>query len=89
MNAEDFIIDPLKPNDANQLHQFMVDNKERLQRYFPVTLSSNATLEKTAEYIIIKNSFYFYKSTLRVKRQRMQSSHDLINFPEDTTIEDF
>lgn len=55
MNSEDFIIDPLKSTDANQLFQFMEDNNERLQRYFPVTLSSNATLEKTTEYIVIKN----------------------------------
>ena len=55
MTSEDFIIDPLKSTDANQLFQFMEDNKERLQRYFPVTLSSTATLEKTTEYIVIKN----------------------------------
>ena len=55
MNTEDFIIDPLKSTDANQLFQFMEDNNERLQRYFPVTLLSNVTREKTTEYIVIKN----------------------------------
>jgi ribosomal-protein-alanine N-acetyltransferase len=53
--TNDFIIAALKSTDANQLHEFMVDNNERLKRYFPVTLSSNATLEKTTEYISIKN----------------------------------
>ena len=62
MTSEDFIIDPLKSTDANQLFQFMEDNNERLQRYFPVTLSSNATLEKTTEYIVIKNKEIVEKS---------------------------
>ena len=56
MTIENFIIDTLKPNDANQLHQFIIDNSERLGYYFPVTFSSNATLEKTIEYIAIKNN---------------------------------
>jgi RimJ/RimL family protein N-acetyltransferase len=51
---EDFIIDTLKPIDANQLYQFMVDNTERLRYYFPVTLSSTSSLEKSKEYIAIK-----------------------------------
>jgi ribosomal-protein-alanine N-acetyltransferase len=53
--TKDFIIEVLKQADANQLHQFIVGNNERLKRYFPVTLSSNETLEKTVEYISIKN----------------------------------
>ncbi|MBP6558277.1 MAG: GNAT family N-acetyltransferase [Flavobacterium sp.] len=53
--TNDFSIDALKPTDAIQLYQFMVDNNKRLKRYFPVTLSSNETLEKTVEYIVIKN----------------------------------
>ena len=42
---------------ANNFFQanFMVLNNARLERYFPVTLSSNTTLEKTTEYISIKN----------------------------------
>lgn len=55
MNLENFIINHLIPIDANQLHQFMIDNNERLKKFFPVTLSSNATIEKTIEYIAIKN----------------------------------
>ena len=54
-NIKTFIINPLKPNDANQLHQFVIDNNERLKRYFPVTLASNSTFEKTTEYIIVNN----------------------------------
>ena len=55
MFLENIIINQLKPNDANQLYNFMVDNNERLKYYFPVTLSSNSTLEKTIEYIATKN----------------------------------
>ncbi|MBC7606800.1 MAG: GNAT family N-acetyltransferase [Burkholderiales bacterium] len=62
MNIEDFIVDPLQSTDANQLFQFMENNNKRLQRYFPVTLSSNATLEKTTEYIVIKNKEIVEKS---------------------------
>jgi ribosomal-protein-alanine N-acetyltransferase len=52
--TENFIIDKLKPSDANELHLFIVDNAERFRRFFPLTLSSNATVEKSAEYIEIK-----------------------------------
>lgn len=51
---ENFIIDNLKPSDAKQLYQFIMENNERLSKYFPVTLSSNSTLEKSAAYIEIK-----------------------------------
>lgn len=51
---ENFIIDHLKPIDANQLHQFICENKCRFNKFFPVTLSSNATIEKSIEYISIK-----------------------------------
>jgi ribosomal-protein-alanine N-acetyltransferase len=50
-----FVINPLIENDANQMHEFVVSNSERLKRYFPVTLSSNSTLQKTIEYIALKN----------------------------------
>lgn len=33
----------------------MFDNKERLKLFFPVTLKMNSSLEKTKEYISIKN----------------------------------
>lgn len=52
--TEDFIIDKLKPSDAKQLYQFIVDNNGRLSKYFPATLSGNSTLEKSAAYIEIK-----------------------------------
>jgi [ribosomal protein S5]-alanine N-acetyltransferase len=55
MTSSNYIINPLNTNDARQLHQFIIDNSERLKRYFPVTLSSNNTLEKSIEYIAIKN----------------------------------
>ena len=55
MTSSKYIINPLNTNDVEHLHQFIIDNSERLKRYFPVTLSSNATLEKSIEYIVIKN----------------------------------
>lgn len=56
MASSKYIINPLNTTDANQLHQFIFDNSERLKRYFPVTLSSNNTLEKSMEYIAAKNN---------------------------------
>ena len=55
MKMDSFHIDYLRNIDANQLFEFLAENKERLQKYFPVTISSNSTIEKTAEYIEIKN----------------------------------
>ena len=54
--TENFILDKLKQDDAQQLHQFMMENKERFKVFFPVTLSNNETLEKSKEYIEVKNS---------------------------------
>jgi ribosomal-protein-alanine N-acetyltransferase len=51
-----YLINPINPTDANQLHLFMTENSERLKRYLPVTLSSNSTLEKTKEYIATKSN---------------------------------
>jgi ribosomal-protein-alanine N-acetyltransferase len=51
-----FLINSLVENDANQLYQFMLDNKERLKLFFPVTLEMNSSLEKTQVYISNKNS---------------------------------
>ena len=48
-------IEKLKLTDSIELHNFILSNKERLRKYFPVTLSSNSTLEKTTEYIVTKN----------------------------------
>ena len=80
MNNEDFIIDPLKSTDANQLFQFMENNNERMQRYFPVTLSSNATLGKTTEYIVIKNKEIVEKSnfTFAIRNKISQEIAGLI-----------
>jgi ribosomal-protein-alanine N-acetyltransferase len=55
MVSSNYIINLLNTTDAEQLHQFIIDNSERLKRYFPVTLSSNNTIEKSIEYIAIKN----------------------------------
>ena len=55
LKFENYIVDKLQPIDSNQLYQFMLDNKERLNLFFPVTLEMNSSLEKTQEYISIKN----------------------------------
>ena len=55
LNIENYILDKLKSTDANQLYQFLYDNKERLKLFFPVTLEMNSSLEKTKDYISIKN----------------------------------
>ena len=55
MASSNYIINPLNTTDAEQLNQFIIDNSERLKRYFPITLSNNTTLEKSIEYIAIKN----------------------------------
>lgn len=54
ITSENFIIDKLKRSDANELHMFIINNAERFRRFFSLTLSSNATVEKSAEYIEIK-----------------------------------
>ena len=54
MTTNNFIIDSLKPTDANLLNQFIVENSERLKYYFPVTLEMNSSLEKTKQYIVTK-----------------------------------
>ncbi|MES2864481.1 MAG: GNAT family N-acetyltransferase [Bacteroidota bacterium] len=54
MITGNYILDKLKPTDANQLFQFISDNEERLKFFFPVTLEMNSSLEKSAEYIAIK-----------------------------------
>lgn len=51
---ENFIIDQLKSADANQLYQFIFENKEQFSQFFPVTVSSNTTVEKSIAYIAIK-----------------------------------
>jgi ribosomal-protein-alanine N-acetyltransferase len=48
-------IEKLKLTDSVELHNFILSNTERLKKYFPVTLSSNSTVEKTVEYIVTKN----------------------------------
>jgi ribosomal-protein-alanine N-acetyltransferase len=50
-----FLINSLVEDDANQLYQFMLANKERLKLFFPVTLEMNSSLDKTQAYISIKN----------------------------------
>ena len=53
--SENFIIDQLKSTDATTLHFFLLDNTAHLSKFFPLTLSSNETIEKSVAYILEKN----------------------------------
>ncbi len=74
MNTRNYILGKLESNDANQLYQFMIDNKERLKFFFPVTLEMNSSLEKSIEYISIKNKEIEEKSnfTLAIRDKKNQ-----------------
>jgi len=80
MITEDFIIDQLKSTDAHQLYQFMVDNNERLHKFFPVTLSGNETIEKSIEYIALKEKEIQEKSnfTFALRERNTQNIAGLI-----------
>jgi ribosomal-protein-alanine N-acetyltransferase len=62
MTKQNFFINPLNAADANQLYQFIAENKERLHYYFPKTLSENETLEKTKAYIDLKSNEMLQKT---------------------------
>lgn len=55
INKKYFTVNPLNTNDVNHLYKFISDNSEHLRYYFPKTLSDNETLEKSIEYIEVKN----------------------------------
>lgn len=80
INKRDFTINPLNPTDAHLLHQFISDNSERLKQYFPKTLSSNTTLEKSIEYITIKNNEIAEKTnfTFAIREKNKQQIAGLI-----------
>ena len=80
MNIENFILDKLKSTDANQLYQFLYDNKERLKLFFPVTMEMNSSLEKTETYISIKNKEISEKTsfTLAIRDKNNQQIEGLI-----------
>ena len=80
MAIENFIIDTLQPTDAHQLHEFVKANNERLKRYFPRTLSANETLEKSFEYIAIKNNEIAEKTnfTFAIRDKKPQTIVGLI-----------
>ena len=80
MNIENYLLDKLHPTDSNQLYQFMVDNKERLKLFFPVTLEMNSSLEKTEIYISIKNKEIDEKTnfTLAIRDKSNQQIAGLI-----------
>lgn len=50
-----FHIDFLKQEDAESLSEMMVSNSNRFNRYFPITLSKNLSLQDSEKYIIEKN----------------------------------
>jgi [ribosomal protein S5]-alanine N-acetyltransferase len=80
VDTSNFIINSLLESDANQLHEFIVSNSDRLKRYFPVTLSSNSALEKSIEYIAIKNKEIEEKSnfTFAIRNNNTQEITGLV-----------
>jgi ribosomal-protein-alanine N-acetyltransferase len=80
VNTGNYILDKLKPIDANQLYQFLFDNTERLKLYFPVTLEMNDSLDKTVAYISIKNKEIEEKTnfTLAIRDKNNQQIGGLI-----------
>lgn len=75
INLGSFQIDFLKTEDAKSLSEMMVSNSERFNRYFPITLSKNTTVEVSQKYIIdkqfeceSKSEFTFALKETRTKR---------------------
>lgn len=54
MVEENFKIDVINGSDAIELYQFINSNSDHLKYYFPKTVSDNSTLEKTKEYLVLK-----------------------------------
>ncbi len=49
-----FALEPLTVVDAPVLHSFLASNKEELNRFFPITLEQNETIQASENYIINK-----------------------------------
>ena len=80
LNIENYILDKLKSTDANQLYQFLYDNKKRLKLFFPITLEMNSSFGKTETYILIKNKEIEEKTnfTLAIRDKNNQQIAGLI-----------
>ncbi|OBX24843.1 ribosomal-protein-alanine N-acetyltransferase [Gelidibacter algens] len=50
-SSEHISISLVQPNDALQLNKLLVSNTERFNRFLPLTLADNRTLESTRNYI--------------------------------------
>ncbi|NNE78454.1 MAG: N-acetyltransferase, partial [Pricia sp.] len=55
IDTEHFVIDKLRPEDAADLSDFMISDKKRFGRFFPVTLAQNLSKEASKAYILLKN----------------------------------
>ena len=75
MTKNNFIINKLETSDAKELYCFILSNSERLKYYFPVTLSNNSTLEKTEEYILIKNKEIEEKTNFTFAIRNQSTNH--------------
>ncbi|MGV9002469.1 GNAT family N-acetyltransferase [Flavobacterium sp.] len=80
IKTNNYSINSLNETDSSQLYQFMIDNKDRLKYYFPVTLASNSSLEKTKEYIVLKEKENQQKSnfTYAIREKNTQNIAGLI-----------
>lgn len=50
-----FSVETLKSSDAKSLFEMMQKNMNRFSRYFPQTLANNSSLDRSEDYIELKN----------------------------------
>ncbi len=53
--SSDFICEPLEVQEATNLNNLMLSNKERFALFLPKTLSQNLTIDASKAYILQKN----------------------------------
>ncbi|MGB5428366.1 GNAT family N-acetyltransferase [Eudoraea sp.] len=50
-----FALEPLKTVDTSALHTFLASNKKEFNRFFPITLRQNETIQASENYILNKS----------------------------------
>jgi ribosomal-protein-alanine N-acetyltransferase len=80
MKTASFQLVALEQEDAVSLNKLLSSNTEKFKKYFPITLSSNLTLEATERYILDKKAEFQAKSgfTFAIKDNEDQNIIGLI-----------
>jgi ribosomal-protein-alanine N-acetyltransferase len=80
MKTASFQLVALEQEDAISLNKLLSSNTEKFKKYFPITLSSNLTLEATERYILGKKAEFQAKSgfTFAIKDNEDQNIIGLI-----------